>query len=316
MITRQLRIRGVSSPVLGLVLLLLATRASAQSPAGGPRIVGYVQARETYQTGVGLTGTINRARVGVEGTIADGFSYRVTVELASGGSATTQFAASLRDAYVRWNRASFGVWAGQFKTPFSRQFITSLTDVETADRAAVVDAIAPKRDIGVMGDYNWHERAIASLGVFNGEGQNIGANRDSSVLVVGRITARPVRVLTLGADVARYRDSTRYGLEAGLALARFELKGEYIGQHRLGVSGDDTGWYLLATCRVRPWLQLVAQQEDFQRPSVAAFVRNTATIGGINTEFAGGHLRLLADYVSRKIGTRSGALITQIQVRL
>ena len=47
-------------------------------------------------------------------------------------------------------------------------------------------------------------------------------------------------------------------------------------------------------------------------------VRNRATTGGVNVEFGGGKVRLLADYVSRKIGTpgtRRGALITQAQVK-
>jgi hypothetical protein len=47
-------------------------------------------------------------------------------------------------------------------------------------------------------------------------------------------------------------------------------------------------------------------------------VRNRATTGGVNVEFGGGKVRLLADYVSRKIGTpgtRRGMLITQAQVK-
>jgi hypothetical protein len=40
--------------------------------------------------------------------------------------------------------------------------------------------------------------------------------------------------------------------------------------------------------------------------------------GGVNVEFAGGKVRLLADYVSRRIGmpgVRSGLLVTQAQVK-
>lgn len=61
---------------------------------------------------------------------------------------------------------------GQFKTPFTPEFITSLTDVETADRSTVVDSIAPKRDIRIMADYAIGPIATLALGVFNGEGQN------------------------------------------------------------------------------------------------------------------------------------------------
>lgn len=67
-----------------------------------------------------------------------------------------------------------------------------------------------------------------------------------------------------------------------------------------------------------PWVQLVAKQEDFRRSAISDAVRNRATTAGVNVEFNGGKVRLLADYVSRKIGTpgtRTGILITQAQVK-
>ncbi len=299
---------------LGPLLLCVPALACAQAAASGPRVAGYVQARETLLSGAGLTATINRARVGVSGTAGQGFFYKVTAELASGGSATTQFATSLRDAYAGWRHGGFSIQAGQFKTPFSGQYVTSLTRVETADRAAVVDALAPKRDIGLMAAAAWGERATVALGVFNGEGQNIGVNRDSSVLLVARVTVRPVGAVTLGADLARYRDSTRYGLEGAVAYVGFGLKAEYLAQHRPAVGRDDWGYYLLATYWLLPDLQLVAEQEDFERPSVPAFVRNTAWAAGANLWAAAGRVRLLAEYVSRAVGPRRGAVVTQLQL--
>jgi len=55
-----------------------------------------------------------------------------------------------------------------------------------------------------------------------------------------------------------------------------------------------------------------------RRSAISAAVRNRGTTGGVNVEFVGGKVRLLADYVSRKIGTpgkRQGILITQAQVK-
>jgi hypothetical protein len=69
---------------------------------------------------------------------------------------------------------------------------------------------------------------------------------------------------------------------------------------------------------VLSWVQPVLKQEDFRRSAITDDVRNRATTGGVNVEFGGGKVRLLADYVSRKIGTpstRHGALITQAQVK-
>ena len=185
--------------------------------------------------------------------------------------------------------------------------------------ATVVDSIAPKRDIGVMADYTIDSVATVTAGVFNGEGQNVTANTDSTLLWVGRATVRPVAYLTVGVNTALYgSDSTRYGVDGSLEYRGAALKGEYIGQHRDGGGLDDKGWYAQATYRVLPWVQLVLKQEDFRRSAISAAVRNRGTTGGVNLEFGGGKVRLLSNYVSRKIGTpgkRQGMLITQAQVR-
>lgn len=155
--------------------------------------------------------------------------------------------------------------------------------------------------------------------MFNGEGQNVTANADSTLLWVGRAAARPVAYVTIGANLARYgSDSTRYGVDAGVEYEGAALKGEYIGQHRDGGALDDKGWYGQATYRALPWVQLVLKQEEFRRSAVSEGLRNRATTGGVNVEFVGGKVRLLANYVSRKIGTpgtRHGQLITQAQVK-
>jgi hypothetical protein len=53
-----------------------------------------------------------------------------------------------------------------------------------------------------MVDYAFGADATVFVGVFNGEGQNLTANPDSSLLVVARATGRRVPYLTLGANVA------------------------------------------------------------------------------------------------------------------
>ncbi len=323
---------STSSVALCLLLMVASRSAQAQtpappaSPAASPapsassvRLTGYLQARETYRDGVGLTGSINRARLTAYGSAARDATWRVQGEFRTGSVGTGRASVSLQDAYLRYRPGSFGIQAGQFKTPFTREFITSLADVETADRATVVDSLAPKRDIGILADYALGSTATIALGVFNGEGQNVTANADSALLWIGRATARPVAYLTVGANVALYgSDSTRYGVDGSLEHMGAALKGEYIGQHRDGAGLDDKGWYAQATYRVLPWVQLVLKQEDFRRSSVSDGVRNRATTGGVNAEFGGGKVRLLANYVSRKIGTpgtRRGALITQAQVK-
>src|SRR6476469_761360 len=200
----------VYSPLVLLVPSLAAQAPSSTSAPPSVKLSGYIQGRETYQDHVGLTATINRARLTAGGAVTGNVTWKVQGEFRTGNVGTGKASVSLQDAFIRWNHNSLGVQIGQFKTPFTREFITSLAEVETADRATVVDSLAPKRDIGVMADYAIGGQVTLSAGIFNGEGQNLTANTDSSALGVVRVTFRPMPYLVVGANAARYfADSTR-----------------------------------------------------------------------------------------------------------
>jgi hypothetical protein len=184
----------------------------------------------------------------------------------------------------------------------------------------VVDSLAPKRDIGVMADYQAGRYVLFSAGVFNGEGVNTTTNKDSTVLGVARAAIKPVPQITLGVNAARwFGDSLRYGADLSYQDTRFVLRGEYVGQSRdsLGKK-DDWGWYADAGFKPVPAVQLVAKYEDFRREAISAQQRNRAVSIGINTYPVIPSVRLSAFYVSRKIGNpglRKSALQTQLQVR-
>lgn len=309
----------IARAALAAALLQLSAAALAAQAGQAPPAVrwsGYIQARETYQRDVGLTGSINRARLTAAGSVRGHVSWRVQGELRTGNVGTGRAGVSLQDAYVRWATRSFGVQIGQFKTPFTREFVTSLTEVETADRSFVVDTLAPKRDIGMMADYAAGGRATILAGLFNGDGQNVTANADSSLLGVARATYRVVPYLALGASVAHYfGDSTRYGVDINLESPWGVIRAEYIGQHVDAGGRDDTGWYLLAAAPVTPWLQPVAKYERFERGAA-----------GVPLEAwrLGGHLRpwgrvtrITLEYVSRTVGdpgVTRGLGLAQVQV--
>lgn len=302
-----------------LVLLPTASAQTSSPPSPSVKLSGYIQGRETYQKNIGLTGTINRARLAAAGAVAGNVTWRIQGEFRTGNVGTGRASVSLQDGYVRWTRNALGVQLGQFKTPFTREFVTSLSEVETADRSTVVDSLAPKRDIGIMADYAIGGRATISAGVFNGEGQNITANGDSSALGVARATVRPVPFLVLGANVARhFSDSTRYGADAGIESPWIILRGEYVAQHRDQGSDDDKGWYALAAAPVRPWLQPVLKYEWFDRPGVAPGIqKNRAWTAGLNLFPWGRTTRLTLEYVSRKVGepgVRKSLGLAQAQV--
>ena len=310
-------LRGVT--VTLLLGAVLTTAAQGQAPAPAVKWSGYVQARETYQDNVGLTGSINRARLAASGSATGSITWRVQGEFRTGNVGTGKASVSLQDAYVRWTKESLGIQVGQFKTPFTREFITSLAEVETADRSTVVDSLAPKRDIGVMADYALGGRATLNLGLFNGEGQNVTANMDSSALGVARVSLRPVPYLVLGTNIARYfRDSTRYGVDASWESPWVILRAEYVGQHRDQGADDDQGWYALAAAPLRPWLQPIAKYEWFNRPSITTDAqKNRAWTLGANLYPWGRATRFTLEYLSRKVGqpgTRKSAVLAQAQV--
>ncbi|HEY3011484.1 MAG TPA: porin [Gemmatimonadales bacterium] len=304
-----------------LTLVPLTAQAQADKP-GSPspvKLSGYIQAREVYQSKIGLTSSINRARLVASGSVIEAVTWRIQGEFRTGSVGTGKASVSLQDAYVRYAPRSWALQLGQFKTPFTREYYTSIADIETADRSTVVDSLAPKRDIGVMGEYTYR---IASLwvGAFNGEGQNVTANTDSTPLGVARVAVRVVPQLALAVNGARYfGDSTRYGVDAAYEAPRVTLKGEYIGQARDGTSGpDDWGWYGLGAVVVIPAVQAVGKYEEFGRPSISTAVKNRAWTVGLNVYPNGRNLRLTLDYVSRRIGqpgVRKGRLLAQVQAK-
>jgi hypothetical protein len=289
-------------------VLFSATRAlaadsippTAASPLSVPKVSGYVQARETFQEGPGLTGTINRARLAITGGVRPSFTYRAAIELAApSGTAATP---SLRDAYLRWTHMWLTVTGGQYKTPFSREFITSLADLEVANRSFAVDSLATKRDIGVMAE-GTNQWGTLSLGVFNGEGQNFVVNRDSTQLVVSRALLRPVAPLSIGGDIAIRSSSHRtMGAEANVDYRGAFLRGEYIADRVDGRERDDFGWYLLAGYRFLPWLQAIARDEDFERPTAGPARRISRVTAGVNFDLPGGQTRAILEYEGVKTG--------------
>jgi phosphate-selective porin O/P len=315
-----------------LAAVLAVPRVAAQTPAPEPaaspqpaaaptfKLSGYLQAREMWQEDVGLTGSINRARLAASGIAARSVTYRLQGEFRTGSVGSGKASVSLQDAYIRFSRESWGLQVGQFKTPFTREFITSLADLETADRATVVDSLAPKRDIGFMGEYGIAKVATVYAGVFNGEGQNVTANRDSTMLGVGRVVVRPVPHVSLGVNAARYfADSTRYGADANYEDERIAVRGEYVGQAHDGVSApDDHGWYVLGAYVARPEVQLVAKYETFERPAASDQQKSRAWTAGANFFPFGRATRLTFEYISRKVGhpgRRTGQLLSQAQVK-
>lgn len=134
-------------------------------PIPGPRLGGYLQTRQTFAEPIGWSATLNRVRLSADGQLPNRFTYRTLVEFQAGATARTPGLVSLREAIIRWSLAPWAAQAGQFKTPFSREYLIPVPALETADFSAVVDTLAPKYDIGVMGEYSVPFLAVSSAGM-------------------------------------------------------------------------------------------------------------------------------------------------------
>ncbi len=185
---------------LGFAVLLVglcagALPAVAQSPgeagitvgAGDAlRVGGLVQA-DAY---LGRTGGPNdgfrarsaRLRLGGQ---AEGLSYVVQTDFTS--------SSALLDAYVQLPLANrVRLRGGLFKTPYSAEFLTPRPRIRFAERARVVNALAPNRQAGVQlsGDLTAEARdaqVTATLGAFNGT-RGLSTNDNDHLLYLGRLT--------------------------------------------------------------------------------------------------------------------------------
>jgi len=299
-----------------------AAAATAGPGISSPRVGGYIQARTSAVQDIGFNAFLNRARVSVDGALPAKFAYRLLAEFQASAGARAPATVSLREAAARWTPSPWALTAGEFKTPFSREYLIPVPQLEMADLAAAVDSIAPKYDVGVMGEVAAGPYANLSLGVFNGEGANAMANRDSVAIVVARATVRPLPQLSLGGSWSHdSTDSLRWGVDGVVTQSGAMVRAEYLTRHVRGrdTDRDDWGWYVLEGLRLLPRVQLVARQEDFQRPAYGLSRRMRSWQGAVNVDIAPGKVRLLLQLTRRVAGaknTRVDTALAQLQVQL
>jgi len=298
---------------------LMASASTALSP---PRVGGYIQARTASVTGIGFNAFLNRARVSVDGALPSKFSYRLLAEFQASAGVRSPATVSLREAVARWSPSPWAITAGEFKTPFTREYLIPVPQLEMADLAVAVDSIAPKYDVGVMGEVAAGPYANLYVGVFNGEGANAIANRDSVAIVIARVTTRPLPQLALGGSYSHdSADSLRWGVDGVVTQSGAMVRAEYLTRHVRGrdTTRDDWGWYVLEGWRVMPRVQLYARQEDFQRPSYGLSRRVRSWQGAVNYDVAPGKVRVLLQFTRRIAGVKNSRVDTalaQVQVQL
>ena len=95
---------------------------------------------------------------------------------------------------------------------------------------------------------------------------------------------------------------------------------EYVTRHKRGraTDKDDFGWYVFEAFRATPRIQLVARQENFQRPARGTASRLRGAAYGTNIEIAPNKVRLLLEFsrrISGKAQTAADSFIAQLQAQ-
>ncbi len=129
----------------------------------------------------------------------------------------------------------FIIDVGQFKAPFSKEFLTSAGAIDFVNRAQVVTALSPARQIGVQATA-WLKPEVTSLavGVFNGNGFGRNNNDNNHFLYSARLSTFPSRNdeksrLEIGVNVAVSADDgvSLTGLTNHFAGTRFLLGADF-----------------------------------------------------------------------------------------
>ena len=325
-----MRFSAVRRPVIAAAALALAPAAAAGQyplvptpvlPSGslsdGIRFSGYVSVRDTRH-GDSTAFAVNRARltamvsplpflaVRVQGDFSGGVSGRVSSDSSVHGF-------ELTDAYIqlsqpaadsmRWGHWHPALLAGQFKQPFSLEYLTSFAYLRTANRASAIDQLTPKRDVGVMGQVAWSQYVVMEASVTNGQGANALSNPDGRELVIGRITVRPLPWLALAAKLGDEGVDHIKGYDGRIAWRNLLIEGEGIHRSRplAGAHQDAGGGYVLAAYKVLPWLQPVFKREWFNDTRQSDGTNTDSWQGwstfGVNLMSPRENLRLQTDWV-------------------
>ncbi len=267
---------------LALLTFPLQLKAQGCSDDGGEdgvKVIGFVQAQYEYQTlgdsvqsvmnGLDAPSSfyLNRARLGVTGTIPYDFSYYFLAEFSPslGGP-------YILDAFVTYKRFApyFMVSMGQFKSQFGLELTTPCQGLYTVGRSRVVNELAhPFRDMGVLflggtGDKKIfgleHEDIITyRLAITNGQGMNkYDGNTDKDI--TARVVLQPIENVKIGGSFrwgnqkpisASEPDDVRrrWGADISIEKGKFLFQGEYI-------NGLDKGSSLVGGgCGTTPTIQ-------------------------------------------------------------
>lgn len=157
---------------------------------------GYAQLRYTGRVAEGerlddpmeSAFALRRARIAWNGHLWDpDFKYALMLDFGLGR-------AQLLDYYAE-GALPFGFWirGGQFKVPFSRNFLVSASSLSFLERSVATEEFRYDRDLGLsVGWRGLGGRLDVALGLFNGAGRNVATNDNVDPLLSLRVEGTPL----------------------------------------------------------------------------------------------------------------------------
>ena len=263
----------------------LAPTAVVEMRAFSPRIAlsGYLSALATYHDD-STAAVINRARLtGMLGPLPYiGVRLQAQFSSATVGRKRADSpppAFAVTDAYVQISppvaalrpgtladRLRPALLVGQFKAPFSLDYLTPVTLLKTVDRAQAVDQLALKRDIGVSGQIRWSHFGALAVAAMNGSGANTISNPANELLAVSRLTVSPLPFLAASAKIADRGADHAWGYDGRFLWRALTVEGETVFRRRSTSATarlEAGGGYALVAWRVRPWLEPVYKYDRY-----------------------------------------------------
>lgn len=229
-----------------LLSMVIAYIADAEKKPSYPnlKVSGYIQARYTMDKDEVNDFQAKRARGKFSGNVSEKIKYSLLFDFID-----DKHGSNLADAYIDVNYLPQAkVRMGQFKTPFSMEYLTSSTKWDTVELAQVVSKLGSKRDIGIQISGDVSPLVEYTVGVFNGTGSNAAEeNKRKDIIAHGVI--KPLKGLLLG--VSHYegwsgkedenKTKRRTGAQLSFIKEPLSVKGEFI----FGKNGETSayGWY-------------------------------------------------------------------------
>lgn len=283
---------------------------------GEVRLGGYVSIRETIRRD-SSTFNVNQARITVTVAPSDFATVKLQGNLAALGrsSGDTVPGFVVTDAYVQLappNERTIGgirptLILGQFKTPFSLEYLTGFSLLQTAGRSQVVEQLAVRRDVGVMAHFAFRNLATLAGTIVNGEGPNSLRNANGKQLAAGRLTVMPAPSLAIAGKWAGEGADHRWGYDVRWMMNGLVLEGERIERRApisAGIAQRAAGRYLMASYRVGRHLQPVVKWEQMRdartEAGVTSEARLTWTTYGLNVVSGAEAIRFQANWIVKR----------------